>query len=140
MNDNEYRKESIKYNRSLQEGRFDDATESLLVMERLNMEKDMPNDAMRCLVIALCLELTQKKRKGIIKTEIVERINRVAKSPMFDFAAMRELMEKQISRCFVWYGPATLGDALDIFDLCVEGRLDEAEEFLSKLVSDPFFK
>lgn len=140
MNDNEYRQESIKYNRSLREGRFDDAIESLLIMEHLNSEKDMPNDAMRCVVIALCLELTQKKRKPTIRPEIIERISEIAKSPKFDFEWMRGVMEEQISRSFVWYGPATLGDALDIFDLCVQGRYKEVKKFMSRLRVNAFFR
>jgi len=140
MNDNEYRQESIKYNRSLREGRFDDAIESLLIMERLNSEKDMPNDAMRCVVIALCLELTQKKRKPTIRPEIIERISEIAKSPKFDFEWMRGVMEEHISRSFVWYGPATLADALDIFDLCVQGRYKEVKKFLSRLRVNAFFR
>ena len=140
MNDNEYRQESIKYNRSLRDGRFDDAINSLLVMERLNSEKDMPNDAMRCVVIALCLELTQKRRRPSLRPEIIDRIGEIAKSPKFDYEWMKRLMEEQISRSFVWYGPATLAEALDIFELCVQGRSKEAKRFVSKIGRKSFFR
>lgn len=131
-----YEEYAARYNRHLQSGQLGCCGEDLYLMAAALRQEGASKDELKALMLSFYFDLSGTGSGPAVNRNTARRAKEAVTAASIGTHEMEELYLDTIRKDTVPAPIMSVRDSLYIFELCLDGRHDEAEEILGKFAED----
>lgn len=131
-----YEEYAARYNQHLQNGGLGACAEDLYLMAAALREEGRRTDELKALMLSFYFDLSGTGSGPTVNRNTARRAKEAVTAASIGTHEMEELYLDTIQKDTVPAPVMSVRDSLYIFELCLDGRHDEADEILGKFVED----
>lgn len=131
-----YEKYAARYNQHLQSGQLGCCGEDLYLMAAVLRQEGARRDELKALMLSFYFDLSGTGSGPAINRNTAKRAREAVAAASIGTHEMEEMYLDTIQKDTVPAPVMSVRDSLYIFELCLDGRHDEAEEILGHFVDD----
>lgn len=131
-----YEEYAARYNQHLQSGQLGCCGEDLYLMAAALRQEGARTDELKALMLSFFFDLSGTGSGPAVNRNTARRAKEAVSAAVIGTHEMEELYLDTIRKDTVPVPIMSVRDSLYIFELCLDGRCDEADEILRKFAED----
>lgn len=131
-----YEEYAARYNRHLQSGQLGCCGEDLYLMAAVLRQEGARRDELKALMLSFFFDMSGTGSGPAVNRNTARRAKEAVDVESIGTHEMEELYLDTIRKDTVPAPIMSVRDSLYIFEMCLDGRYDEAEEILSRFAKD----